>query len=191
VDISAVMVAAGQRQPGGDAAHLRWQVAPLEDASLAGPYGLAVTGESLHWMDWERVLPRLRAALAPGASLAIVERAEEPSPWADALLQLIMRYSTNKEYQPYDLVAELERRGLYALSGATRTDAEPFSQSIGAYIESIHSRNGFSRDRMRPEDAAAFDAAVTALLTPHAPGGQVTLRIAAELRWGAPLAPRR
>ncbi|HZC07625.1 MAG TPA: class I SAM-dependent methyltransferase [Ktedonobacterales bacterium] len=188
VDISAAMVAAGQRLPGGDAANLRWQVAALEDAPLAGPYGLVVAGESLHWMDWERVLPRLHAALAPGAMLAIVERAEEPSPWSAALLRLIVRYSTNHDFRPYDLVAELARRDLFTLAGATRVEPEPFTQRLAAYVESIHSRNGFSRDRMRPEDAAAFDAAATNLIAPHAPSGQVTLHIGAELRWGSPRA---
>ncbi len=190
VDRSQRMVAAGEELPGGDADNLRWQVAALEDATLAGPYGLIVAGESLHWMLWERTLPRLRAALAPGAVLAIVERAEQPSPWSDALLDLIRRYSTNTVFQPYDLVTELERRGLFALIGATATEPEPFSQSVGAYVESIHSRNGFSRDRMPAEDAAAFDAAVAALLAPHATFDMLSLRIAAELRWGVPLAPR-
>lgn len=133
-------------------------------------------------------MPRLRAALAPSASLAIVERGEASPWWAD-LLQLIQRYSTNREFQPYDVVVELKQRGLFALAGTVRTEPEPFSQSVGAYIESIHSRNGFSRDRMRPDDAAAFDAAVAALLAPYAPGGQVTLRIGATVHWGSPLAP--
>ncbi len=191
VDLSAAMVAMGQGQPDGDASNLRWQVAALEDAALAGPYGLAVAGESLHWMDWERVLPRLRGALAPGASLVIVERAELPSPWSAELLRLIIRYSTNKQFQPYNLVKELERRDLFALVGALCTEPEDFSQPVDAYIESIHSRNGFSRDRMPLEEAAAFDAAAAALLAPHAPEGQVPLRIAAELHWGSPLAPIR
>ena len=189
IDLAPRMVAAGRGMAGGDAPNLRWQVAALEDAPLSGPYGLVVTGESLHWMDWERVMPRLRAALAPGASLVIVERAEEPSPWTPQLFQLIHRYSTNKDFQPYDVVTELERRDLFALAGSARTEPEPFSQPVGAYIESVHSRNGFSRDRMRPEDAAAFDAAVAELLAPYAPDGQLTLRIAATLRWGSPLAP--
>jgi SAM-dependent methyltransferase len=190
IDISARMVAAGRQMVGGDAPNLCWQVAALEDAPLAGPYGLAVAGESLHWMDWERVTPRLRAALAPGASLAIVERVEAPSPWTSAFYKLIHRYSTNREYQPYDLIELLERRGLFALAGTASIDPEPFSQSVGEYIESVHSRNGFSRDRMRPGDAAAFDAAVAALLAPYAPAGQVALRIGARVRWGSPLAPR-
>lgn len=189
VDISAAMVAVGRVAPGGDADNLRWQVAALEEAELSGPYGLIVAGESLHWMDWERAMPRLRAALAPGAYLAIVERVEEPSPWTDALFHLIHRYSTNREFQPYDLTTELTRRNLFALAGSIRTEPEPFSQPIAAYIESIHSRNGFSRDRMRLEDAAAFDAAVAALVAPYADDGQVALRISADVRWGAPLAP--
>ncbi|HEY7850660.1 MAG TPA: class I SAM-dependent methyltransferase, partial [Ktedonobacterales bacterium] len=189
LDLSAAMIALGRRLPGGDADNLRWQVAVLEDATLAGPYGLAVAGESLHWMDWQRALLRLRAALAPGAVLAIVERAEQRSPWSDALLALIRRYSTNREYRPYALVPELERRGLFALVGSAHIEPETFTQTVGDFVESIHSRNGFSRDRMRPEDASAFDAAVVALLAPHAPDGRVTLRIAAEICWGAPLAP--
>jgi len=189
VDISARMIAAGRQMAGGDATNLHWQVAALENAIVPGPYGLIVAGESLHWMDWERVMPRLRAALAPGAHLAIVERVEAPSPWTPAFYELIYRYSTNREYQPYDLVVELQRRGLFALAGSARTEQEPFGQSIGDYIESVHSRNGFSRDRMRPEDAAAFDAAVAALLAPSAPDGRLTLRIGATIRWGSPLAP--
>ena len=188
IDLSARMVAAGRQMAGGDAPNLHWQVAALEDATLAGPYGLVVAGESLHWMEWERVMPRLRASLAPGACLAIVERIEAPSSWTSALNQLIHRYSTNRDYQPYDIVVELERRGLFVLGGTARTELEPFHQSVSTYIESMHSRNGFSRDRMRPEDAAAFDAAVAALLAPHTLDGRLTLGIAASVRWGIPLA---
>jgi hypothetical protein len=32
-----------------------------------------------------------------------------------------------------------------------------FEQSIDDYIESFHSRNGLSRERMSPEQADAFD----------------------------------
>ncbi|MGH2502159.1 MAG: class I SAM-dependent methyltransferase, partial [Ktedonobacterales bacterium] len=36
VDISAAMIAMGQRLPGGDAANLRWQQAPIEEATHSG-----------------------------------------------------------------------------------------------------------------------------------------------------------
>lgn len=188
VDISAGMIAAGQQLPGGDAPNLRWLVGAMEDTPLDSPYGLIVAGESLHWMDWAVVLPRLRAALAPGARLVIVARQEEPSPWSDELLALIVRYTTNRDYQRHDLIEELTTRGLFRLEGEAQTEAEPFSQSVTDYIESIHSRNGFSRDRMPPEDATAFDAAARTLIAPYAPGGMVTLRISAAMRWGQPMA---
>lgn len=188
VDLSARMIAAGKGLPGGDASNLRWIASGMEDAPLDPPYGLIVAGESLHWMEWSVVLPRLRAALASGARLAIVERGEEESPWSAALLALIVRYSTNRDFQPYDVVEELTSRGLFAVEGRTTVEPESFSQSVADYIESIHSRNGFSRDRMTPEDAAAFDAASRALVAPYAPDGALTLSVGAELIWGRPLA---
>jgi SAM-dependent methyltransferase len=188
VDISAPMIAAGQRLPGGDAANLRWLVGALEDAPLSPPYGLIVAGESMHWMEWSVVLPRLREALAPGARLVLTTRVEEPSPWTEALLALIIRSSTNRDFQPFDLIEELTSRGLYRVDGEALTGTETFTQSVTDYIESIHSRNGFSRDRMTPADAAAFDDAARALIAPHAPDGMVTLHIHAHLIWGEPLA---
>ncbi len=191
VDISERMIAAGPSLPNGDAANLHWQVSPIETAALADMYGLIVAGESLHWMDWEVTLPRLSTVLAPGAKLVIVERDEQPSPWSSELLALITRYSTNTDFRPYDVVDELERRGLFTLRGQARAAPVPFKQTLSAYVESIHSRNGFSRDRMRPDDAAAFDAAVSDLLAPYAQGGQIALHISATLRWGEPFAPLR
>lgn len=188
VDISERMIAAGRSLPDGDATNLRWQVAPIESAALAKTYGLIVAGESLHWMDWEVTLPRLSTVLAPGARLVIVERDEQRSPWSEHLLTLITRYSTNTEFRPYDIVEELRQRGLFSERGQARTATVPFRQTIGAYVESIHSRNGFSRDRMRPDDAAAFDAAVSELLAPYAQGGQIELHISATLHWGIPIA---
>jgi len=186
VDVSSRMIARGKTLPGGDAPNIRWIVSAAEDAPLEPPYALITAGESMHWMDWPVVMSRLDKALAPGAYLALVERNEEPSPWSDALLRLIVQYTTNRDFQPYDLIAELEARGLFRKAGERRTVAEPFEQSVEDYIESIHSRNGFSRDRMRPEDAAAFDASVRELITPHALGGALRLHVAATVNWGTP-----
>jgi hypothetical protein len=57
--------------------------------------------------------------------------------------------------------------------GKSVVDAYRFrpSHSAEAYIESFHSRNGFSRQRMAPEMADAFDTAVHALVTQSYPDG--------------------
>ncbi len=118
-----------------------------EDAALDGPYSLVVAAESLHWMDWSVVLPKVAAELVPGAYLALVERGEEGLAWSAELGQLISMYSTNKEFRSYNLVHELKIRGLFQEVGRRPTAPVPFDQSIDDHIELMHSRNGLSRDR--------------------------------------------
>lgn len=186
VDQSRAMIAHGRAQPGGDAPNLTWITGAAEDAPLRPPYALVVAGESIHWMAWERIFPRLRAVLAPGAPLAIVERGELPAPWQARMLELIVAYSTNHEFQPYDLLHEITRRGLFTLAGQRRTRPLPVTQRVDEYIEALHSRNGFSRDRMPPERAAELDDQLRDLLAPYASGEMLTFAVEGALFWGRP-----
>jgi SAM-dependent methyltransferase len=187
VDASAAMIERGRALPGGDGPRLHWIVGPAESAALRPPYGLVVAASSLHWMDWEIVLPRLREALRPGAFVAIFDDQTMPIPWTEQLNALIPRYSTNREFEPYRLLDELESRGLFRLAGSRRTQAVPFRQPIDAYVESFHSRNGFSRQRQSVADARAFDDAVRAIVAPHAVGdGEVELELCSTVHWGWP-----
>lgn len=186
LDPSAGMLAKGRGLPGGDDPGLTWILGSAEDGPLRVPYGLVVAAASLHWTEWAVVLPRIRAALAPAGVLAIVDLVEEPHPWDGPLRDLIARYSSNRRFRPYDLVAELVDRRLFHELGRCRTVPDPFTQPVAAYVESFHARNGFSRDRMAPERVAAFDAAVTGLVAPHAVDGVVRLAVAGEIVWGVP-----
>lgn len=187
VDLSTAMLAAGRARPGGDDPRLRWIAGTMEEAVLDGSYALITTGESLHWMDWPIVMARFRDLLAPGGWLAIVGRSTQRAPWAADLQQLINQYSTNRDYHPYDLMQELTQRSLFRIVGSERTEFKPFTQSIDDYIESIHSRNGFSRDRMTVEAATAFDRATRKLLRSHARDEHLTLQIGASVVWGEPI----
>lgn len=158
----------------------------MEEAPLAPPYALIVAAGSLHWMDWEIVMPRFRNALTAHGVLAIVWQSELPNPWSEQLSRLINIYSTNRDYQPYNLIEELTQRSLFQPYDEHHTAPAVFHQSIPAYVESIHSRNGFSRERMTAEAAHAFDEAVTNLLTAAYPDGVVALEIAGHVVWGAP-----
>jgi hypothetical protein len=95
-------------------------------------------------MDWDRVLPAIRVALAPHGSLVLLDRRLDTVPWWTALRPLIPRYSTNSDFQPYDLREELARRQLFHPVGRATTTPVLFNQSVDDYIESWHSRNGFS-----------------------------------------------
>ena len=106
--------------------------------------------------------------------------------WDDDLHKIITRYSTNKDYRPYDLVEELAIRGLFEKQGEKNTAPMPFTQTIDAYIESWHSRNGLSRDRLSEEDAAAFDREMRALVSDFYPVEPFTINITGQVIWGFP-----
>ncbi|MBF6589461.1 MAG: methyltransferase domain-containing protein [Ktedonobacterales bacterium] len=186
VDISAGMLEAARALPGGDQPNLTWIAGSAEAAPVRPPYGLITAGESLHWMAWDVVLPRCHALLVPGGALAIVEREEAPQPWFAELVLLIQRYSTNTAFRPYHLIYELTTRALFTPLGEWLTEFLPHRQTIASFIESLHSRNGFSRDRMPPSAAAAFDDGVRALLAAAFPDGHVTLHVRARITWGTP-----
>ncbi len=197
VDLSAGMIARGQGLPGGDDPRIRWIRAAAEDAPLAPPYALITAGESIHWMQWDALMPRLAAALAPGGALAIVERDWEgpPALWA-RLLPLFARYSANKDFQPSDVIAELESRGLFRKTGERRAGPAPWRPTVDEYIACRHSQNGFSRERMARGEAEAFDAAVREALRETIEIGAVTerdgrleLAVTAMVVWGEPLVP--
>lgn len=186
VDLSAAMIRKGMSLPGGDHPNLSWICAPAETAQLSPPYSLIVAASSMHWMDWESLMPRLCTALAPEAFLAIVGPEERAPAWEREIGPLCARFSTNRQYQPYDLVEELTRRGLFEVKGQRHTSPVEFTQPVDEYVESFHARNGFSRDRMTRDAAAAFDGALRNLIRPHCPRRIVTLTLQTVVTWGEP-----
>jgi ubiquinone/menaquinone biosynthesis C-methylase UbiE len=74
VDFSAGMLDLGRRLSGGDVPTVNWIVGTAEDVALNGPYALITAGKSLHWMDWDVVLPRFARVLTARGVLAIVDR---------------------------------------------------------------------------------------------------------------------
>jgi SAM-dependent methyltransferase len=190
VDISAAMILAGQALPGGQRSNLRWIAAPIESAPLHGPYALIVAAASLHWMDWRPTLSRFASHLAPNGLLAIVEHWAQPNPWDAAISPILRRYSMNTDFASYTMrtvVEELQRRRLFLLHGTTEIAAEPFRQPVAAWAESFHARNGFSRERMEPAAAHAFDDALRAAIAPYVEHDMVEQRVGARVYWGKPL----
>lgn len=185
VEPSAAMLNVAARQPGYE--RVRWHQQSAEAFAYASVYDLIVCAQCLAWLDWEIVFPRMLGALDPEGWLVVVSQtALEELPWATDLKQIIARYSTNQDFQPFDLMEALESRGLFDLRGRKSTWPVPFSQSVEDYIDSIHARNGFSRDRMTSEAAADFDSEVRELLTAHHPDGLIQGRNQAHISWGKP-----
>lgn len=191
VDVSAAMIDEAKRLSGGDHPGVTWIVGRAEDAPLRPPYALVAAGHSLHWMDWEVALPRLADLLTPNGVLAVLS--VEPVwpagelPWGRELGELLRRYTTVKEWAPdFDLVAELERQGLFRTLGRVRTEPEPFVQSVEEYVESWHSTATLARERMGADEAAGFDAAVRRLVVGQT-GETIRWGLTGSILWGKPL----
>ena len=186
VDPSLAMLALARSLPGGERRNIQWYCCTAEEFTYVPGYSLVIAAESLQWMDWYRVLPAIRAALSPHGRLVVLDRLLDTVPWWSALQPLIPRYSTNRDFQPYDLLDELARRQLFQPEGRATTTPVRFSQSVEAYRESWHSRNGFSRERMSTSRALEFDARVQEVVKPYAQGGILPYEVQVDVAWGVP-----
>ncbi|MBO0828776.1 MAG: class I SAM-dependent methyltransferase [Streptosporangiales bacterium] len=173
VDVSAAMVEAGRRRPGGDRDNLRWLVAAVEECDLPGPYALVTAGASLHWMSWRPTMTRLAAAMTSRAQLAIVEHGPRDEPWHGELVTVIRRHSRSPRFDARFSLPD----GL--------ADAGCFRQSVADYVEQFHSTSSLAREPMGDE-AAAFDRAVTDPVTPYTLGGVLAMDVVATVAWAAP-----
>jgi hypothetical protein len=61
-----------------------------------------------------------------------------------------------------------------------------FTRTVDEYIEALHATAGLARERMGPENAAAFDGEVRAIVAPYAADGVLRLEASAHVVWGSP-----
>jgi hypothetical protein len=134
------------------------------------------------------VLPRFAEMLTKNGHLAILGLTFSPQPWDTALYKIINLYSTNQDYQPYNLIDELTVRKLFEVQGRQETAPISFSQLPEHYLESWHARNGLSRQRMGGQ-AAVFDQEVRELLLQYSGNSRIESEIVGHVTWGKPLKP--
>ena len=188
LDWSAAMIALGQRLPGGNDSRIRWLHARVEEADLHPPYALITAGVSLHWMDWEVVLPRFHDVLTPGGVLALVNDRTTRPPWHTALVALIQQYSTQQR-ESFSLIEELSVRGLFRQLGERQTPPMTITQSVDDYIAELHSHSHLTRADLGDGAVEQFDAAVREMVAPHVTDQRITLEVTGQVIWGAPLRP--
>jgi SAM-dependent methyltransferase len=186
VDPSAAMVEEAQRLPGGRDPRINWIVGPAETAPLDPPYGLITTGQSLHWMDHEVVMPRFRDALAPGGYLAATDIDWDYAPaWREKLIAIFKRYSpVNAKEFVVDLFGDLARRGLFERAGFQRTSLVPVDLSVDEFVNALHSTSSLSRVSLQ-DRTDAFADEVRALFAGLGEE-RVRFAVAANVVWGRP-----
>jgi ubiquinone/menaquinone biosynthesis C-methylase UbiE len=173
---------------------IHWIVARFEEAPLRGPYSLVVAAESIHWVDWKLAFPRIVSVLIPGAFLALVG-VDEFEPGTDdpsrvrcaKLRQLINEFSTNHEYERYDLIPSLSAAGVFELVGTARATRATVTESIERVISRLHSMNGLAPTALGHR-LGAFDRRARDLLLRLAPTGTISTDIRPIIWWGYPRA---
>ena len=166
VDFSEEMIRVGKSLVNGDHPNLRWMVGPVEEVQMYPPYSMVTAGASIHWMEWDVVFPRFKEVLTTDGSLVIIDGdCPVGSPWHDAELSLIRKYSTNRHHESIDLIQELVNRGHLHLIGDKKTTPVSFSQPLTDYVQSFHSRESMSKEHMGEENVRAFDAELSDILS--------------------------
>jgi SAM-dependent methyltransferase len=197
VDPSPGMIAAGK--VAAPAANIRWVCAKAEDVDLGAGFDLAVAGSSVHWVDPAVMFPRLARTTPVFATLGNDALFPWPPPpcGMDAWLGFLETWNAKvgrktpaawreapdsrpSPAAPHEIWMDVAGRERFRFT---------FRQSVEAFIASCHARVSWPRQMMGPDLAAAFDAALTDLLTPHAGAdGLIALDILTDLAWGAPRA---
>jgi hypothetical protein len=111
-----------------------------------------------------------------------VERRTTPDPWS-ILGEILPRYRTDHYQSPDE-----QEQQLWQKVGEHLTAPMPFLQPIDEYVESYHSRAGFSRERMGVAQAEAFDQEARAYLLKSYPTGTIPFQVSASIVWGIPQA---
>lgn len=186
VDFSEAMLAQASSRPGGDSPIIQWHCSPAEKFESEHTYSLVCAGDSLHWMDWQVLFPRIKRMMSTDGFLAITMRWVEHPCFSKVMKTVVPRYSTNPDLKPFDLFDELSSRGLFVEHGRKKTCPVPFEQELDNYIESLHARNDFSRDRMSPDSVAEFDELVRNIVSNFSSGNTISGEIHATVVWGKP-----
>jgi SAM-dependent methyltransferase len=185
LDISAAMIDAGRRRPGGDRPNLRWVIGAAETAPLGGPYALVTAGASLHWMAPRPTLTRLAEVMTDQAYLAIVDHGHQEEPWEAELTEVIRRHSRSTGYNPdFSVPDHLAELGLWKVAGKAATAPVAFSQSVEHYLDGLHSTSSLAREHMSDVEIAEFGQAVTNVTSPYATSGILDLTVVATVTWG-------
>ena len=189
VDFSEEMIRVGKSLANGDHPNLRWINGPIEDVQLYPPYDMVTAGASIHWMEWDVVFPRFKEMLTTDGYLVIIDGdCPVGSPWHDAELSLIHKYSTNRHHERIDLIQELVNRGHLHLIRDKKTTPVSFSQSLTDYVQSFYSRESMSKEHMGEENVKAFDTELSHVLSDFVDdNGFLTFQLEARVTWGRPL----
>lgn len=187
LDPSAAMIEAGRAADAGRRGAITWIRETAEAYHCEVGFDLVTAGTSIHWLDHAVVFPKLAQWTSTIAVITGDEPASAPcgdDAWTAFLARWIAR--VGGRYDPPGAAAEANRHEAWMDIAGRKTFPFTFRQGVADFITAQHSRATWSRKVMGEALAAEFDRDLDALLRPFATDGQLELRMASTLTWGAP-----
>lgn len=190
VDPSKAMIDLARRLEGGTAANIRWVTGLAEDYDTAADdrFDLMVAAASIHWMDHNRLFPRLRMLASETHKVAIVtgDTPFEPA-WADDWQSFLAKWVPIATGEEFDHARKDEKRSQYKafleIEGTEFFSSEPLEQSIEDFILCQHSRDTFAPSRLG-ELLPRFGAELRDVLLPHATDQTLRFSVRSQVLWG-------
>ena len=187
VDFSENLIETAKILPNGNHPGINWICGPVEEVLLSPPYALITAGQSLHWMDWEVVFPRFKESLTRNGTWQSSASKTRPCLGTATCLRKSFRLIPQIRTSYLTIWSRSRRAEICSIKKGEKS-AKPvsFQQSIDDYVESFHSMNGFSRERMTEEAAHGFDSEVSELVSKYCPEGEMELQSVGKVVWGNP-----
>jgi SAM-dependent methyltransferase len=189
VDPSRHMIALGQSLEYGRARNLHWIVGFAEDTDITDRPDLIVAAASIHWMDHERLFPRLKTYAATDHRMAVISGDTPYQPaWEADWQSFLAKWVPAITNEAFDPVAKGESWSSYKafldIESTEHVLSAPFEQSVEDFIACQHSRDTFAPSRLA-DRMGAFDAELGEMLAPYAREGKLDFTVRTKLVWGA------
>ncbi|NIA68193.1 class I SAM-dependent methyltransferase [Pelagibius litoralis] len=189
IDPSARMIALGRSLPNGAAPNIAWIEGLAEETAFPGEtYDLVVAALSIHWMDHDRLFPRLKRHVRPDHIFAVIsgDQAFDP-PWQKDWQAFLARWVPKITGEPLEKKRHRSYRDGYRryvdVIGERDLLSDPISQSLDDFVKCQHSRDTFAYSKLG-DRAPAFDSELRGILQAHAVDGALTFRVKTTLSWG-------
>lgn len=190
VDPSRSMIDLARRLERGNASNIRWVVGLAEDYDGAGHHSpdLIVAAASIHWMDHNRLFPRLKSLASDAHQVAIVS-GDTPfqPPWAEDWKSFLAKWVPIATGGKFDHDGKQEKRSEYKsfldVDGTEFFLSKPMTQNVDDFIRCQHSRDTFAPSHLG-ETLPRFDIELRELLTPYAEDQSLRFSVGSEVVWG-------
>ena len=167
--------------------NINWICGKAEDQLFSNNYSLITAGDSIHWMNWDKLFPLCKKILSRNGYIVLLTRVDETE-WDQKLIEIISKFSLIRDYKSQLIHQYLEENGYWKISGYFKSEKLLYKQPVSDYINSFHSRTSLSIEDLGKKETEKFDDAIKLLTEPFKDDeGRLPIYTRSKMYWGKPL----